>query len=321
MFKRVREKGSQCLNCGHPLHGENFCPNCGQINNTHKPTFFELIGEIFSNLFSFDTKFAHSIAVLLWRPGKMSTEFNAGKKVKYTLPIRLFLMTVILMLLSGKAFELSQVDSYYDTSTLNAESENNIIDLSDSALDSLSWELDTTEGAVERIVSYAMARPTDTTEYAFQQMELEPTFFRRMLFFKMAQLRNLNGDDFNRFVRNQTLLILLSFIPILALILRILFFRHKQYYYIDHFIFAIHSQTLLIFTMGAALLLGIFIDINIALAMGSLYVLVYQWIAIKRFYQLSWIRTTLNYLIINTTLVFVSIIFLLLVVAVSFLIY
>ena len=231
-------------------------------------------------------------------------------------------MTVILMLISAKIYEFSQVENYFDTQTLNESSKKDIIQLSDEALsDTLQWELDTTQGSIERIFGYALSRPAEKTENALDSVQVEHTLFHQMLFFKMAQLKNLNGDEFNRFVRNQTLLIFLSFIPIIALILKILFYRRKSFYYIDHFTFAVHSQTLLIFSMGLALLFGTLFKVEYPLAIAGTYVLVYQWIALKRFYGLSKIRTAVNYLIINVTLGIVSIIFLLLVIAVSFLIY
>ncbi|HIP48471.1 MAG TPA: hypothetical protein EYG92_05845 [Lutibacter sp.] len=52
------KKGDTCLNCGQPLfYGDNFCSNCGQVNDELPLSIKQFISEFFAGFFSFDTRF------------------------------------------------------------------------------------------------------------------------------------------------------------------------------------------------------------------------------------------------------------------------
>lgn len=87
------EKLDHCLNCGQPLlKDENFCPVCGQENKDQKISIFAFIEDFISSLFNFETVFFRTIPAFLFSPGKLTIEFNEGKRKKYINPIRLYLI-------------------------------------------------------------------------------------------------------------------------------------------------------------------------------------------------------------------------------------
>ena len=84
---RYKYRGTECLNCGHPLDvSDRFCPNCSQANSIKKPSLADFIIEFFSSLISYDSKLLNTLGALLLRPGKITRDYINGKRVRYTNP-------------------------------------------------------------------------------------------------------------------------------------------------------------------------------------------------------------------------------------------
>ena len=70
------KKGIVCLNCNQPISdNDNFCSNCGQVNDELPLSIKQFISEFFSGFFSFDTRFFKTFIPLLLQPGKVSKEY------------------------------------------------------------------------------------------------------------------------------------------------------------------------------------------------------------------------------------------------------
>lgn len=99
----LQYRGVNCLNCGHPLDlSDRYCPNCSQANSTKKLTLKDFFEEFLSNLLSYDSKLFLTLKALALRPGKITREYIAGKRLSYTNPFRFLLsLAIIYFLLLG----------------------------------------------------------------------------------------------------------------------------------------------------------------------------------------------------------------------------
>jgi hypothetical protein len=84
-----------CLNCGVPVE-RDYCPACGQeyeaaARLTHGGTFADVVAEFVRVEFA-SREFLRSLAYLLVRPGFLTTEYLAGRRVPYYTPGALFLL-------------------------------------------------------------------------------------------------------------------------------------------------------------------------------------------------------------------------------------
>ena len=97
------KRGQVCLNCDLPLAGEeNFCPNCGQRNDTRGLNFGSFIHAIFSEFISYDSRLWRTIKVLLLKPGLVSRDYIDGKRFRYANPFRFYLtISIIFFILLG----------------------------------------------------------------------------------------------------------------------------------------------------------------------------------------------------------------------------
>ncbi len=119
---RLEYRGVHCLNCGHPLDlSDKYCPNCSQANSTKKLTLIDFFEEFLSNVLSYDSKIFQTLAALLWRPGKITKDYIAGRRLSYTNPFRFLLsLAIIYFLLMG--FQ-NNFESLNNNSSLNSFAE------------------------------------------------------------------------------------------------------------------------------------------------------------------------------------------------------
>lgn len=86
---------THCQNCGTELSGP-FCHRCGQhdfdINQSFGHTFLEAL----ENFFHFDTKLFRNVVTLLFQPGCLTADFNAGKRASQMPPFRFYVFVSFL---------------------------------------------------------------------------------------------------------------------------------------------------------------------------------------------------------------------------------
>ena len=82
--------------------------------------------------------------------------------------------------------------------------------------------------------------------------------------------------------------------PLFAFILKILYVRRKRFY-VEHFVFALHTHAFA-FLVGTAVLL---MNVDALEALIFLWFLIYLFLALKRVYGQSVIRTFLKYVLLG----------------------
>lgn len=97
------KRGTTCLNCENTISDQNnFCPNCGQVNDNNPISLKQYFSEYLSGFFSFDNRFLKTVIPLLLKPGKITTNYVNGKRVSYVNPFQLFLnITIVFFLIQG----------------------------------------------------------------------------------------------------------------------------------------------------------------------------------------------------------------------------
>jgi len=98
--------GAVCSNCGTPLLGEH-CYHCGQPVSGLVRHFTSVIGDIADTLFEIDTRLTRTLMPLLLRPGFLTCEYFAGRRVRYVSPVRLFFfISVITFFVAQWSYDL-----------------------------------------------------------------------------------------------------------------------------------------------------------------------------------------------------------------------
>jgi len=102
-------EGLHCANCGASMQGE-FCHECGQsIHSVMKP-MHHMVEETVETVLHIDGRIVHTLPPLLLKPGFLTLEYFAGRRVRYIAPFRLMF---VLCLLSFFVIHLA-VDRFAD---------------------------------------------------------------------------------------------------------------------------------------------------------------------------------------------------------------
>lgn len=97
---RSKYRGEQCLNCSTPLDlADTYCHYCGQLNTTKRLALKDFFSEFFANIISYDSRLWRTISQLVLRPGHVTKEYCAGRRIQYANPFRFFLTVSIVFFL------------------------------------------------------------------------------------------------------------------------------------------------------------------------------------------------------------------------------
>lgn len=84
------QAASDCPNCGAHVSG-NFCHQCGQETVLHPPSMAEFFHEFVGHYVALEGKLWKTLGLLLFRPGRLTLEYMAGRRVRYVQPLRVYL--------------------------------------------------------------------------------------------------------------------------------------------------------------------------------------------------------------------------------------
>lgn len=94
---------TNCLNCGAQVTGK-FCSACGQENIETRENFLHLALHTVGDFFHFDSKFIRTLNPLLTKPGFLTKEYWAGKRMHYLHPLRLFFFITVVMVIIANTY-------------------------------------------------------------------------------------------------------------------------------------------------------------------------------------------------------------------------
>jgi hypothetical protein len=97
------EPGETCPNCGAATWGE-FCFACGQPRKGLIRRFTSILGDFLDTVFSVDNRLLRTLGPLYFKPGHLTLEYLAGRRVRYVTPFRLFFFLCVLSFLALKVY-------------------------------------------------------------------------------------------------------------------------------------------------------------------------------------------------------------------------
>lgn len=339
---------THCLNCSSTL-GENdsFCPSCGQKTHDGKLPVLQVVRDFFTNEFNFDSKFFTSFSAL-FIPGKLTSNYFLGKRKTHLNPIRFFFFVLVLSLAwasqSGGNEETAPIINFGDfpeyptteryyfevIDTLKGIFQEQEIEQADSIILSLRKKLSINKDSIhvfggEELISelfdldpdlspkisrkeFVSIPPSEILEKR-QITGLAAAYYRQ----KIKLFRDT--QELNKFIYKNLAWMILSFIPLVALFLKLIYLRRKRFF-IEHLVFSMHTHT----TYVVFLVIGSVIDrlLNLdggGILFANMWFSLYLYLSLKKYYSQSHWKTLLKFLI---SLFFYSILLLLFVLVAAF---
>ena len=95
MKSMVSHEGQHCANCGTPLAGA-FCHECGQSVHSVLQPVHHMTEETVETLLHVDSRIVRTLPALFLKPGFLTLEYFAGRRMRYIAPFRLMFVLCLL---------------------------------------------------------------------------------------------------------------------------------------------------------------------------------------------------------------------------------
>ena len=288
MTKESSEE-KHCLNCGEVLT-KDYCGNCGQKRTHLNVPFKHLLSDFLGNVFTFDAKFFRTFVPLLTKPGLLTVRFNAGQRVRYVSPFRLYLFISViffftLALSDVKLFKVTKMPKAQDT---DAKVQPN------------------TETRTDPVAP-------DTSEVQLREDSERDRSASKALkdkFFTNLKKASENPELVNAILVRRLPQLMFLMVPVFALFVKLMYWRSDPFY-VNHLVFGLYFHSfafLILFVMK----LFFMISHKPIVMLLAFAIPVYLFLSLKRVYSQSIVMTISKLLVLLVcyiVVVFVSIIF------------
>ncbi|WP_346768097.1 DUF3667 domain-containing protein [Janthinobacterium lividum] len=253
-----------CHNCNTDAPG-NFCSACGQATTLHVPSAREFLHEFVAHYVALEGKLWRTLALLLFRPGALSKEYIAGRRVRYVEPLRVYLTFSILFF---AILKFGSGDLFLTVHSPRAEVGAQV-------------RHHTEENQTAR-TQISILGQTPTLPHQWQDFDQLPT----------AEKQKLVVESFFHYAPYA----MFCLMPLFALFLKILYLGSGRRYG-EHFLFALHTNAFAFIMMALMTLIPVEI---VRLALGAWLLAYLPW-AMWRVYPSGKLATICRWLLLMAT--------------------
>lgn len=319
-----------CLNCQANIIGR-YCHICGQENILPKESFWHLVSHFFQDITHFDGKFFSSLKFLVTRPGFLSGEYIRGRRASYLNPVRMYVFTsafFFLLFFSVGIGEKEKALQGPSKSEMPIAGQHVLTDslaiypLSDSIrrikendLTSLNEQVkqDSSRQKMNKGMFTGIYLSEQAYDSALNSGEIRHSWLTRIFYRRLIHINREFGTNSKGFITGFTEKLLHSLpqmlfisLPVLALLLKLLYWRRKEFYYVSHVIFSIHLYILVFIGMACMILLSLLHDYAGWSLFGMLqkfvlfYLFYYQYRSMRTFYKQGRMKTIAKQLLLDS---------------------
>ncbi|HEV2149437.1 MAG TPA: DUF3667 domain-containing protein [Longimicrobiaceae bacterium] len=283
--------GAPCVNCACETPGR-YCPRCGQERRNRLVSLPALAADFLEDEMALSSRLPVTVLFLLARPGFLTREYLRGRIVRYIRPLKLYLGTSVIFFL---------LVSVLDSDWLN-------VGLDEPGA---SAPAPAPAGAEEAPVVAADASPAAAVEGGAPgpgekswvdeiEVSVPNPLLKHLLEEKRAHFRRMTpGEAFREVMkefREHVPTMMFVLLPVFALLLKLLYARRGRLY-VEHFVFALHLHAFAFATFGVMLLARNSTVVGVLV----LWVLLYTFLAMRRVYGQSLLKTGVKYLALGWT--------------------
>ena len=321
-------KETNCLNCGTQVHGR-YCHFCGQENIEPKESVWHLVTHFFQDITHFDGKFFSTVKYLVTKPGFLSREYMLGRRAAYLNPIRMYIFTsAFFFLLFFNFFSPAKDVSNYvvvnkkplveiakmDSATFARFTReiNRRQKKGDTPMTRQEFKIYVDSNILSGKNQFIGSKYETIAQYdSVLKAGKQHNWLERTLTYRIIRLNDkyrgkgqVASEAFKEVILHTLPQLLFISLPLLALLLKMLYFRRKEYYYVSHGIFSIHFYIFVFIVMLVSFSLGLISRqlhsdvigwIDILLFLGTFF---YLYKAMRKFYQQRRGKTILKYFLL-----------------------
>jgi hypothetical protein len=303
-----------CANCGCEVAGR-YCLQCGQERRNRLVSLHALAADFLEDEMALSSRLPLTALFLFARPGFLTQEYLRGRIVRYIRPLKLYLGTSVIFFLLVSVLDSEWLRVGMDAST----------DTTAAAATTAGPEApDAPAAAGEESVAAAVAGDPEVQEQLgmarriaaaaeggapgpggkswVDEIEISAgnPLVQGLVEEKREHFRGMTpGEAFREVMKEfrehvPTMMVIL--LPVFALLLKLLYARCGRLY-VEHFVFALHLHAFAFAAFGVMLLA------RTPLVSGvlTLWMLLYTFLAMRRVYGQSLVKTGVKYLALGWT--------------------
>ena len=238
----ARVSPQRCENCGNEVT-QRFCGACGQRREPPVHSLWHFSRVATEDLTHADSRLWRTLAALLFKPGRLTAEFLAGRRARYLPPVRLYLvLSVLFFLVAGAVGTRFAVVQFDDSRPLSSAKIEGVAKPDD--LPALKPQAGETPGQrADRLCA-------DANYNGPWAATLQPLF-------KQACRKSVvdNGRELQQVFLHNVPRAMFIFLPLLAGLMMLMYWR-PRHYYVEHLLLFVHNHAFVFLVAGVALLLG-----------------------------------------------------------------
>lgn len=341
---RLEYRGTECLNCGHPLDlSDRYCPNCSQINSIKKISLWDYFEEYMSGVIAYDNRLFRTLTAMVLRPGRITRKYVGGKRMTYTNPFRFLLSLAILyFLLLGTTGAFNINNDPWKRPITDADLENKEISTLNNAdtLDIDSLKVNNYKNFIRMGAdhdSLVLAAPLQALEKTSDKpfwdrvgnkLLIYNTLVRKKEYREYRELREVYGfpnqsedrvlfrmtrssykavsepGEFIQDILPKLPFATFFFLPIFTSFIWITYIR-KSFTYTENLIFCFHNQSALFILLIISFLSDLIFGLDTSW-LAFLIFAAYLYQAMRVFYGDGWFKTLIKYIFLNTIFVILA---------------
>jgi Protein of unknown function (DUF3667) len=295
--RKSRPPLTHCENCGAALTGP-YCAQCGQPAIDYHRSFGSLLADAADAFFNLDARLFQSFGLLLFKPWRLTNEFVEGKRARHVHPLRVYLIASVTFFL---VINFLSKDTHLETA---ASADHTQFSLAASSPTPAPLGPVTPSPGFSLGLSFL---PSPSATPIPERNEIFADFDgagNKSTFSAWAEKRAKEklgptgdrGDLFLKALIQNIAPMVLCCIPLFALVLKILYI-FKRRFYIEHFVFALHTHafvflsTVIIIGLGFLLALKSTALTAVTCTFLGFVVVIQLLIAIRRVYRQNWFAT------------------------------
>jgi hypothetical protein len=254
---------TECANCAAALSGP-YCAQCGQHAHSSARSMGVLVHDGWHLLTHIDSRLWRTLVALLFRPGRLTTEYFADRRERYLPPLRLYLIISVLFFAIPNARNVLQVDAH-------------------------------------PAVNSAVTATAQSTGKGCDTINISNAKLRERVRTLCQRTAVDNGAAFVHEFNAAVPRMMFAFLPLLAAFMLLLYWRPRRLY-VEHLVFFLHTHAASLLMLLVLVLVGWLETLlpavktvsDLLIGVLSVYIVVYLYLALRRFYGQSRRRTLLK---------------------------
>jgi hypothetical protein len=290
-----------CKNCSATLSNQ-YCSVCGQRAQVRIVSLWEFMRDVIDELFFLESRVWRTLGPLLFRPGMLTMDYLAGRRARYVPPVRLYIVLSVIFFVVISLTDTVQIDTGADTAIEDIGKD--LPARPDARAPGIASDDDGVVGAIE--LSKDEMTDSCTIDDAWVDSVPFGAEIRDELLTTCEKILTDRGEAFRNALAEDIPLMMIFFLPLLAVSMKILYLFSRRYY-VEHLLFFVHYHafgflllTLLTLSDEVAESFTVLETANRFVFWGGLvYLFVYLFRAMRRVYGQGRLVTGIKYFVLS----------------------